>query len=45
MRNLFMIGIAVFLMSSCVPDEKDGNTDTRLGGDLMTTELLKAANQ
>ncbi|WP_432814004.1 ankyrin repeat domain-containing protein [Sporosarcina aquimarina] len=45
MRYLFMVGIAVFLLSSCVLDEKDGNTDTRLGGDLMTIELLKAANQ
>ncbi len=45
MRYLFMVSIAVFLLSSCVPDEKDGNTDTRLGGDLMTTELLKAADQ
>ncbi|WP_430287445.1 ankyrin repeat domain-containing protein [Sporosarcina gallistercoris] len=45
MRNLFAIGIAVFLLSSCVPDEQDGNTETRRGGDLMTTELLEAASQ
>lgn len=45
MRNLLVIGIAVFLLSSCVPDAKDGNTETRRGGDLMTTELLEAASQ
>ncbi|MDW0110884.1 ankyrin repeat domain-containing protein [Sporosarcina aquimarina] len=45
MRKLILAGLAASLITACVPEEKDGNTVIKQGGDSMTTELVEAANQ
>lgn len=42
--KLPMIGLLLLLMTACVQTDPDGNKETILGGDRMTTDLLEAAN-